>query len=89
MDPLWIKVIKVTGSVGVIGLLFSILFKQLFQNEIITLFGSDRMFYILLSIISILGIALIIAILKRDKLDESSPKVIYKDNSKHEGDNKF
>ncbi len=81
--------IKVTGAVGVIGLLFSILIKLLFQHEIITLFGSDRMFYIVVLIISILGAAIIIAVLKGNRPDKVSPKVVYKDNSKHEGDNRF
>ena len=81
--------IKVTGSVGVIGLIFSILVKLIFQHEIITLFGSDRMFYIVVLIISILGAAIIIAVLKGSKPDKGSPKVVYKGNSKHEGDNRF
>ena len=89
MDPIWKTVIKVTGAVGVVGLLFSILIKQLFQQEIIALLGSDRVFYIIILLICIFGIAIITAIQKRNDSEGSSPRVIYKDHSKHQGDNRF
>ncbi len=89
MDPIWKTAIKVTGIVGVVGLLFSILIKQLFQKEIVTLLGSDRMFYIIIFLICIFGIAIITAIFKENNSKTSSPKVIYKDHSKHNGNNRF
>lgn len=89
MDPIWKTAIKVTGAVGVIGLLFSNLIVILFGEEIITLFGSDRMFYIAVLLICIFGIAIITAILKNTNSKGDTAKVIYKDNSKHRGDNRF
>ncbi len=86
---MWKTAIKVTGSVGVVGLLFSIVIKLLYQQEIITLFGSDRMFYISILIICIIGIAFIFAILNKNKPKDRSSTVVYKDNAKHQGDNRF
>lgn len=81
------KIIAVTGAVGVVGFLFSILMKHLFQKEIITLLGSDRIFYIVILLICILGIAIISAIFIKNDSKVSSSKVIYKDHSRHQGDN--
>ena len=89
MDPIWKTTIKVTGAVGVVGLLFGILIEMLFQKEVITLFGSDRMFYIVVLLICIFGIAIITAIIKNTNTRGGAPKVLYKDNSKHQGDNRF
>ena len=89
MDPIWKTAIKVTGGVGVVGLLFSLLIESLFQEKIISMFGSDRMFYIVMLLICILGVAIITAIIKGSNNDSGTPKVIYKDNSKHHGDNRF
>ena len=89
MDPIWKTVIKVSPFVGVVGLIFSGLIKQLFQQEIITLLGSDRMFYIVVLLICILGIAFVTAILRKSNSKNGSPKVVYKDNARHKGDNRF
>lgn len=89
MDAIWKTVIKVTGSVGVVGLLFSILIKNLFHEEIITLLGSDRLFYIIILLICIFGIAIIVAIISKNGAMGKFIKIIYKGHSKHEGDNRF
>lgn len=91
MNPIWKTAIKVTGAVGVVGFLFSGLMKYLFQEEIINLLGSDRVFYIIIMLICIFGISIVSAIIIKNSTQNGSgsPKVIYKDNSTHKGDNKL
>jgi hypothetical protein len=98
MDKFWIKALTVTGSVGVVAYLISEFMNHFFKKEIIDLLGSDRIFYIIISFISLFSIALIIAILKPHKLaDPQTPQstpsskninVSYKKSS-HNGDNNF
>lgn len=89
MDPFWKLAVKTTGAVGVLGLLFSILLKALFQQQIIEIFGSDKMFYIVILIICVFGLALLLAITKGKPRDTQGPSVVYRDHSKHQGDNRF
>jgi NADH:ubiquinone oxidoreductase subunit 6 (subunit J) len=95
MDKAWIKIITVTGAVGVIGLLFSILMTNLFNPEIVSVLGSERFFYIVVMLTCIFAVAIILAILK-PKDSQTSPntsnkdvKIIYDNKSTHNGDNNF
>jgi sugar phosphate permease len=98
MEKFWIKALTVTGSVGVIAFLISEFMKHFFKKEIIDLLGSDRIFYIVISLISLFAIALIIAILKHQKhgvpqTSTSTPpsknsNVSY-NKSNHNGNNNF
>lgn len=97
----WVGIIKVTGAVGVVGLLFSLFMEHFFSERIISLLGSDRTFYIVVVLVCFFFICLITAILKRQgsqappqtpSKSEGNKKditVTYRDNSTHNGDNHF
>ncbi|MFT7158700.1 MAG: hypothetical protein ACI8Q1_003734 [Parvicella sp.] len=97
MDKAWIKIITVTGAVGVIGLLFSILMTYLFNPEIVSVLGTERFFYVVVMFICVFAVAVILAILKpKDSQTSSSPntsnkdiKIAYDNKSTHNGDNNF
>jgi hypothetical protein len=63
MDKTWITAIKVTGPVGVVGLLLGTLMKFLFSEDVIALFGSEKVFILAVILISCFFISLITAIL--------------------------
>jgi membrane associated rhomboid family serine protease len=98
MDKAWIKIITITRSVGVMGLLLSTLMMYLFSSEIVNLLGSQKLFYIIVIILCIIAVGLVFAILK-PKQPEKSPsssvapkkdvKVTYDHGSKHNGNNNF
>ncbi|MCP3848892.1 MAG: hypothetical protein GY694_01450 [Gammaproteobacteria bacterium] len=99
MDKAWIDIIKVTGAVGVVGALFSLLLTQLFSEQIVNLLGSERMFYLIMVIVGGLLIALIVSIFKpkessnkgdSDSTNAPTKKVnVTYDKSTHNGDNNF
>ena len=96
IDEPWVNFIKATGAVGVVGFLFASLMEYLFSNQIIELFGSDRVFYLTVLIVCFLFIALMAALLKRKDSDKNSsvePKSktiqVNYDGSTHNGDNNF
>jgi len=98
MDKAWIKIITITGSVGVMGLLLSTLMMHLFSSEIVNLLGSDKLFYLIVIILCVIAAGLIFAILK-PKHSEVAPlsnvapkkdvKVTYDNGSTHNGNNNF
>lgn len=98
MDKAWIKIITITGSVGVMGLLLSTLMMHLFSSEIVNLLGSDKLFYLIIIILCVIAVGLIFAILK-PKQPEKAPsasavpkkdiKVTYDNGSTHNGNNNF
>ena len=88
----WIKVIKITGSVGVVAFLLYYLLSELFSEKIINLFGSDKLFLIVLIIISVLSVAIMLAIISNKENADGTEKnvsITYKGKSTHNGDNKF
>ncbi len=94
MDKAWIKIISVTGAVGVIGYLFSLFMLKFFSDPVLSLLGSEKVFYVIVLLVSFLAIALILAILK-PKAQQKNPSsgennisVSYKD-SIHKGNNNF
>lgn len=100
MDKTWIKIISITGSVGVVGLIFVTLMKKFFNAEIINLLGSGEFFYILVLLICGLIIIMLFAIMKSKAVqqDASSSKssasnkdvdINYTGGSTHNGDNNF
>ena len=60
----WDGIIKVTGAVGVVGLLFSIFMEHFFSEYITSLLGSDRTFYVVVALVCFFFICLMTAILK-------------------------
>ncbi|WP_318451576.1 hypothetical protein [Photobacterium leiognathi] len=96
------KIIAVTGSVGVVAWLFSQFMVYVFSNEIINFLGSEKIFYITVSLTSIFAISLFISLIKsgnkndRGNSSDSEVKQDIKKNisltynkSKHNGDNHF
>lgn len=63
MDKIWNTAIKVTGPVGVVGLLLWTLIHFLFREDVIALFGSGKLFVLAVILVSCLFTALITAIL--------------------------
>lgn len=96
-EGIWGKVIKITGSVGVVGLLLSIFLNKMFNAEIVELLGSEKIFYLLFVLTCGLLIALIFAVLKyksksspeKHSLEMKENKVTYNNGSTHNGDNNF
>ncbi len=94
MDKAWIKIISVTGAVGVIGYLFSLFMLNFFSDSVLSQLGSEKVFYVIVLLVSVLAIALILAILKpkeQQKNPSSGEKnisVSYKDST-HKGNNTF
>jgi hypothetical protein len=90
---------KTKSAVGVVGILFVFLTTYIFSDEIISLFGSEKMFYLTVLLIVVFFIALLIAILfKKPEVEkaqiDSKPikkdiKVTYDKGSTHNGDNNF
>lgn len=99
MEGLWSKAIKTTGSVGAVAFLIYTILNYLFSEQIVALFGSEKIFILTVVIISALLIILLVAIIKdkgQPKITTQhggpklgGPKVTYKDNSTHKGDNNF
>lgn len=94
MEGIWAKAIKATGSIGVVAFLLYTVLNYLFSEQIVILFGSEKMFMITIGITAILLIILLVAILKPKEqpispIQTGSPKVNYRDNSTHNGDNNF
>ena len=94
MEGFWPKVIKATGSVGVVAFLFYTVLNHVFSEQIVALFGSEKLFVVIIIIIAALLIILLVAILKSKEKSEplsqsEGPKVTYSGNSKHNGDNNF
>jgi len=94
----WEKIIKITGSVGLVGLLFTLLMTHLFEPKILELLGSEKVFYMIIALTCMLFIALITAITRpaqQPPQPSSSPSndnkrinVSY-EKSTHTGDNNF
>lgn len=95
MDELWAKAIKVTGAVSVVAYLIYTLLQYIFSDQIVALFGSEKLFAITLFIIASLMVILTISILwtKKNTSHKSTTqpkvKVVYRDQSTHHGDNNF
>ena len=100
MDKAWIKIIKVTGPVGVVGLLLSLFMNHMFNEQIVTILGSEKLYFIVVALVFGLFVALIVAINKLNftpspKKSEISSEptkkidITYDNGSTHNGDNNF
>lgn len=84
---------------GVVGILFALLMVYVFSDVTISMFGSEKMFYLTVLLIVVFFIALLVAILfKKPKVEKAmhdpNPikkdiKVTYDNGSTHNGDNHF
>jgi zinc transporter ZupT len=72
MDKVWLTAISKTGAVGVVGLIISILINKIFNAEIINLLGSERLFFVLMLLVTGLLMALVIAITMPKTAEKSS-----------------
>lgn len=94
MDNMWVTIVKATGLGGIVGFLIYYVLKHIFSEQIIKLFGSDKLFALTVMIIATLLIILLVAIFKSQEKSQSShqsagAKVTYSGNSTHNGDNNF
>jgi len=64
LNSSWVKVITITGSVGVFALLFTLFMGHVFSDNITSLLGSEKTFYIIVSLLVIFSIGILIALLK-------------------------
>lgn len=94
MEKFWEQALKVTGPVAVVGILIWALLKFVFREDVVALFGSEKLFVIVLILLLILAIALITSILVykgkepkkgRQRLQGEGNKTII-NRSKIEGD---
>lgn len=78
MEMFWEKALKVTGPVAVVGALIWVLIKLVFREDIVALFGSEKLYIIVLIMLSILAIALITSILvykgREQEKEQQSPQ---------------
>ncbi|MEZ8493477.1 hypothetical protein AB6C81_14660 [Vibrio splendidus] len=71
MNNSWVKVIAITGSVGVFAFLFFLLMGHVFSEKILDLLGSEKVFYIIITFIAIFTICTLIALFKPRSQSES------------------
>lgn len=67
MEKFWKEAIKVTGSVAVIGFIFALAIRSIFQENVLAIFGSDKAFYLSVFTLGILAVALILALIINGK----------------------
>lgn len=94
MEKFWEQALKVTGPVAVVGFLIWVLLQFVFREDVVALFGSEKLFLIALILVFFLAVALITSILVykgkepkegRQPLHEEGNKTIIR-RSKIEGD---
>jgi hypothetical protein len=69
----WVKVIAITGSVGVFAFLFSLLMSHVFSEKIVDLLGSEKIFHIIVAFISIFAICTLVALFKPRRQSDRDP----------------
>lgn len=72
MEKFWEKALSATGSVSVFGFILTIVIDKVFNEKVIEYFGSEKLFYLAMGILVILGAALIISILHNRAVASSS-----------------
>jgi hypothetical protein len=68
----WVKVITITGSVGVFAFLFSLFMGHVFSENITKLLGSEKIFYIIVGLLIIFSMGILIALLKPQPKKDTS-----------------
>ena len=63
MEKFWQQALEVTGPVAVVSVLIWGLIKFVFREDVVALFGSEKLFVIVLILLSILAITLFTSIL--------------------------
>ncbi|MEZ8037040.1 hypothetical protein [Vibrio crassostreae] len=86
MNNSWVKVIAITGSVGVFAFLFSLLMGHVFSEKIVDLLGSERVFYIIVALISIFAIFTLVALFKPRRQSDSDTNGNVSETSKSQSE---
>lgn len=90
MDIEIIKAFLKTGSpIGVIGLILYLIVDSLFAKDVYQFLGSEKVFILILAVLCVLVTAIIFTVNRSSSAANSGPSVTYKDNSTHNGDNRF
>jgi hypothetical protein len=72
MEKFWKEAVKVTGSVAVVGFIFTLAIKSVFQENVLSIFSSDQAFYLSIFIIGVLAVALILALIFNGKKPQNT-----------------
>ena len=59
MDNFWKEAVKVTGPIAVVGFILAFVVEKIFQENVLVIFGSDRVYYLTFFIIAVLAFALV------------------------------
>ncbi|HAS8504722.1 TPA: hypothetical protein I7764_12980 [Vibrio vulnificus] len=86
MNNFWVKVIAITGSVGVFAFLFSLLMGHVFSEKIVDLLGSEKVFYIIVALISIFAIFTLVALFKPRRQSDSDTNGNVSETSKSQSE---
>lgn len=79
MDNFWKEAVKVTGPVAVVGFIIAYVLENVFQKDILEMFGSDRAYYLTVFIIAALLVTLILSVMFHGK---KSPGIRERDSDK-------
>tara|TARA_B110000211_G_scaffold114722_1_gene133004 strand:+ start:821 stop:1099 length:279 start_codon:yes stop_codon:yes gene_type:complete len=92
MDIETVKAFTKSGSaVGLISLVLYLIVDRVFSEPVYTFLGDEKTFIIILSVLAVLVTAILASVLAKKPaiVPPSGPQVIYRDRSKHNGDNRF
>lgn len=67
MEGFWKEAVKVTGSVAVVGFIFTVAIKNIFQESVLSTFGTDQTFYISMLVLGGIIVTLILALIINGK----------------------
>ena len=74
MEGFWKEAVKVTGSVAVVGFIFTVAIKSIFKESVLSTFGSGQTFYLSMFVIGIIAAALILALIINKKSSQNTRK---------------
>lgn len=92
MDIETVKAFTKSGSaVGVVSLVLYFIIDKVFSEPVYTFLGDEKVFIIILSVLAVLVTVILGSVLAKKPaiVPPSGPQVIYRDRSKHNGDNRF
>lgn len=72
MESFWKEAVKVTGSVAVVGFILALAIKSIFQESVLSTFGSEQVFYLSTFILGFLAVALILALIVNRKKSQNT-----------------
>jgi uncharacterized membrane protein len=72
IEGFWKEAVKVTGSVAVVGFIFTVAIKSIFKESVLSTFGSGQTFYLSMFVIGIIAVALILALFINKKSSQNT-----------------